>query len=64
MPAALLLTLMTTQANSAQLADPSSSATSEIGIAVHNRHGVPPEWLRQAQDEMTRIYGEIGVRIN
>jgi hypothetical protein len=65
MPAVLLLTLMAIQAGDAQPPDASNPAIQqEIGMAVHDRAGVPAGWLKQAQDEMTRIYAEIGVRIN
>ena len=34
-----------------------------INVAVQDEAGVPRDWLRQARDELVRIYREIGVQI-
>jgi len=40
-----------------------SSAQSPLSVAVFDYARVPPQWLSWAKQEMSRIYGEIGVEI-
>jgi len=40
-----------------------SSAPSPLSVAVFDYARVPPQWLSWAKQEMSRIYGEIGVEI-
>lgn len=63
---ALLLALITAQPITRDLPPNAVSPAIELQVdmTVDDPAGVPADWLRQAQEEMTRIYGEIGVRIN
>ena len=40
-----------------------STAPSPLSVAVFDYARVPPQWLSWAKQEMSRIYGEIGVEI-
>jgi hypothetical protein len=63
MSAVLQLTLMTTLASAPQNAVTAHSRPLQINVAVYDEAVVPSTWLKQAQDEMRRIYGEIGVNV-
>jgi hypothetical protein len=41
-----------------------SGAPSPLSVAVFDYARVPPQWLSWAKQEMSRIYGEIGVEIS
>lgn len=58
-----IVALAMSLASSDQVRATRPPTTPTITVVVYDYAGVPPEWLRQAQNEMTRIYDDIGVGI-
>lgn len=63
MLAPVVLTLLLGPVSSHQPPIMGSANPLTLTVAVHNDAAVPANWLRRAQQEMTRIYNEIGVQV-
>jgi len=63
MSSLMALTLVIGLGNPGQTQATGSANPLTIIVAVYDYAAVPPGWLRQAQNEMGRIYHEIGVEI-
>ena len=49
--------------NTAQATGTSSAKALTLPVTVFDYANIPPQWLRLAKEEMSRIYGDIGVAI-